>query len=167
MTSEEGPPQLRTIFLRERLGPRLGCGMFRQRALLSSSMMLNACLLGVLLWQSQYIWRRVRRARQYDDALLERVNLEALRQTRSAELNSSHQIIRGGKRNSTRKYHLWSIATDLHAHVHTIPPRGINRSHVATQGMSNTSVVRRGVHVVNGTSNRPGLFWESLKRVRL
>ena len=130
-------------------------------------MLLNACLLGVLLWQSHYLWRRVRRARPYNDALLERVNLEALRQTGSAELNSSDQILQGGNRNSTRKYPLWSTAADLQAHVDAPPlahgtmgNQGINKSHVATQGMSNTSGVRRWVHIVNGTSDRPGIFWE-------
>ena len=130
-------------------------------------MLLNACLLGVLLWQSHYLWRRVRRARPYNDALLERVNLEALRQTGSAELNSSDQILQGGNRNSTRKYPLWSTAADLQAHVDAPPlahgtmgNQGINKSHVATQRMSNTSRVRRRVHIVNGTSDRPGIFWD-------
>ena len=88
--------------------------MVRRGLLLKTSVWLNVCLVGSILWQSQYAWRASRRSGLNLDSAIRRWH-------QSATLNSNEQSSHGGEPKSTSQFRLRDTVTGLRAYIDAVP----------------------------------------------
>ena len=125
--------------------------MVSRAALLKSSVWLNACLVGLLFWQWQHVWRASRRSG---------LNLDSALRTRhqSAALNSNEQSSHGGGPKSTSQFRSRDTETGLRAHIDAVPlasgtfgVKGANEPPDATKQTLNDSNPVISVHAVKSS----------------